>query len=122
MLPNATATCEQTVSIASNNGSATLTVADKDTDTNLTHTNGTDTIATAAGAVAQGTSSWNISVADTSVTNAAMVASTGTPIEIFSGAISGADKTFNITYNFGTAANQAAGTYSDMITYTVSAL
>jgi len=124
MLPNATTTCAHTVTIASNTGSAKLEVASKEGDSNLTK-DASNYIESAAGEVAAGTSKWNITATggtvSSAVTNAVVPGATDTALLLHSGAFTG-DKVVDITYNFGTSASQVAGVYSDILTYTVTAL
>ena len=102
-----------------------LIVADKDNNTALQGGTGItgESIPAVAGTLTAGTAGWNISSvvsADTTqnVTNAAMVA-TGSAIDLYEGG-SAEEQDISMTYNFATAANQKAGVYSDIITYTVA--
>ena len=124
MLPGQTATCTAKIGYATNNAAGmTLTLKDADTDTNLVHADdSTATIATGADAVAAGTEKWNVSGG--LLSNAAMVASTGTALTVASenGPVdkSASANMITMTYNFSTAANTKSGVYSDIVTYTAT--
>ena len=116
LMPNAKGSESHKVSIGTNAKSGmTLTVIDKDDDTNLV---GDQTapvnIPATSGALTAGTAGWNISgslLSNAAITTAAQNVYVGSAAE---------EKDIDMTYNFATNADQAAGTYSDVITYSVS--
>ncbi|MBQ2638791.1 hypothetical protein IJF91_01870 [Candidatus Saccharibacteria bacterium] len=135
-MPNSHGSVNGIVTIGTNSSNGMiLTVADKDANTYLLGNDAASThIDTGTGAVADGVSKWNISAVSASttvttegseytplasVTNAAMVASTDSPITIYTGT-KAEEADVTMSYNFGTAANQPAGVYTDTITYSVS--
>ena len=94
----------------------TLTVADEDNDTNLVGDQTTPVnIPATAGALTAGTAGWNISgglLSNAAITTAAQ------NVRVTAAA---GEEDVNMTYNFATDVDQAQGTYSDVITYTVTA-
>ena len=120
MMPNATDSCANIVSIGTNDRNGmTLTVKDSDSNTNLVGNQATPVnIAAVAGTLTAGTAGWNISGG--LLTNAAITAADQ---NVYVGdTTSGAEeRDVNMTYNFATDVDQAQGTYSDTITYTVTA-
>ncbi|MDO5481391.1 MAG: hypothetical protein Q4F60_03555, partial [Candidatus Saccharibacteria bacterium] len=120
-----------TITVYTNNTSGyNLNVRDADTTTDLTQvvTSGTaDIIPTGSGAIAAGTAKWNF---DTTVaaggttealTAAAMPASnaTATPIDTF-GSQTNNGRVTVVDYNVSTKSDQAAGVYTNTITYTAT--
>jgi len=102
----------------------TLTVADKGTDdsNNLTlhSADTTDTIAAVDGALTAGMTGggWNISgglLSNKAITTA------GQNVYVGTSTTGAEEKDIEMTYNFATDKDQAAGTYANVITYTVSA-
>ena len=117
MMPNATGTCANIISIGTNDRDGmTLTVKDADSEVRLVGDQTTPSyIAAVDGALTAGTNGWNISGG--LLSNKAI---TTTDQKVYEG--SAAEETdVNMTYNFATDTNQAQGTYSDTITYTVTA-
>lgn len=111
-----------------------LVVADKDADTGLKHTvnNSLAIPAIAArGTLASGTAAWGLQVnaaySGTTISNTQwdpIPANTGTALVVRnSGALTTAvtDEESVVKYGVATAAGQPAGTYQDVITYTVTA-
>jgi len=95
-----------------------ITVIDKDETTALVNgDNAKATIPAVDGKLTAGTAGWNITGGD--LTNKAVPASTGTALTVYKGTTN-EEKTVSMNYNFATASNQQAGTYTDVITYTVS--
>ena len=95
-----------------------LVVNDKDTDTNLVGANSIGNIPTSA-TVAAGTSAWGISGGALSSTTAMVASDADSPLTVYTGnQAEEIDQT--MTYSFSTAPDQAAGVYTDVITYTVS--
>ncbi len=115
-LPNTTASCQQIISIGTNSANGmTLTVADKDANTDLTNTAANDKIVAANGDIAAGDGKWNISgglLSKKAITNSAQNVYVGTTAE---------EKDVSMTYNFATRANQKSGVYTDKIVYSVNA-
>ncbi|MBQ2638794.1 hypothetical protein IJF91_01890 [Candidatus Saccharibacteria bacterium] len=117
VLPNSTATCTHVVSIGANTP-ATLTVvnATSETNTSLVGPTGSDPIPAQDGsAVVAGTAGWNITGGD--LTNAG-ISTTAQTVDNLEAA---GEMDVSMTYNFATNVDQMAGTYSDVITYTVTA-
>ena len=125
MLPGQTATCTAKIGYATNNATGmTLTLKDANEDTNLVHADdSTATIATGAGAVAEGTEKWNVSGGLLS-SPTAMVASNATALTVASenGPVdkSATNDMITMTYHFSTANSTKSGVYSDIVTYTAA--
>ena len=117
--PNDAGTATGIVTIGTNSASGMkLVVNDKDTDTNLVGAGGIGNIPTSA-TVAAGTSAWGISGGALSSTTAMVASDAASPLTVYTGnQAEEIDQT--MTYSFSTAPNQAAGVYTDVITYTVS--
>lgn len=112
---------EQTVGVTNNTGaSATLTVTDKDDDTNLvSDTNDTNKIPTAddGASLTAGTSGWGFKgglVAEYT----AMPAKSGKALTVYKG--SDTQKDISVKIKVSTSTTQAAGTYTDTISYTLT--
>ncbi|MDO4967504.1 MAG: hypothetical protein Q4E70_01930 [Candidatus Saccharibacteria bacterium] len=120
MMPNATASCANIISIGTNDRNGmTLTVKDADAELRLVGNQATPSyIAATDGTLIAGTNGWNISGG--LLSNKAI---TATEQNVYVGdTTSGAEeRDVNMTYNFATDVDQAQGTYSDVITYTVTA-
>lgn len=107
----------KTIYTLNNSGSpATLTLADKDTETALVDAKTTKKIETGTG-VAAGTSAWGVKLP--SVSNYSKMPATGEPALTVGTNASGdeSSKSFMVTYGVSTSATQAAGTYTDTVTY-----
>ena len=117
-LPNSEQHCAHTVSIGAN-VPATLTVANGEDEENTDLVNTADSSAVIPAqdgtAVVHGTAGWNITGG--SLANKAITTSAQT---VDSLAAAG-EKDVNMTYNFATNPDQKAGTYQDVITYTITA-
>lgn len=107
----------QTVGVTNNTGaSATLTVKDKDDDTNLV--SGTNTISTAdAASLTAGTSGWGFK-GGLVTEYKAMPANKEAGLAVYQGADTQKDTSVNVKVS--TSTTQAAGTYSDTIIYTLT--
>lgn len=112
-------------SIINNSGEANLTLTDKDGDTGLNM--GTDankkTIATADGAPTAAKASWAVAVGkktDQNLAFKAVPANNGTPINVLTNQLGATD--FYVTYAASAAADTAPGTYTDTLTYTLTAI
>ena len=105
----------KTIYTLNNSGSpAKLTLADKDTETALV--DGTKRIETGTG-VAAGTSAWGVKLP--SASNYSKMPATGETALTVGTNASGdeSSKSFMVTYGVSTSATQAAGTYTDTVTY-----
>ena len=105
----------KTIYTLNNSGSsAKLTLADKDTDTALV--DGTKRIETGTG-VDAGTSAWGVKLP--SASNYSKMPATGKTALAVGTNDSGdeSSKSFVVTYGVSTSATQAAGTYTDTVTY-----
>ena len=106
-----------TVKITSNNPTGwSLTLADKDNDTNLKKADGSASIPTAASQPTAGTASWAAKVGQDWK---AIPKASETPITIDSMSTTGG-KDASVSFGVATAADTAAGTYSDVVTYTLT--
>ncbi|MDO4759403.1 MAG: hypothetical protein Q4A30_01280 [Candidatus Saccharibacteria bacterium] len=126
---------KSTAKVSTNHAAGyTLTVIDKDTNTALVNeSNPSATIPAIAveGALSSGTAAWGLQVDSaypgTTISTAQwspIPASTSTALVVRnSGALATAvsDEASVVKYGVSTAAGQASGTYSDIITYTVTA-
>lgn len=142
LLPNATVTgsasngFRSTITVYTNNASGfNLTLIDKDSNTDLTHTDGSSYIpATSSTSLEGGTAAWGYKVfsqhGDEEGTGAtetgntdwtAVQPSTGTAATISSlnTKTDGGDQTI-VDYGVATAGDQATGVYSDIIVYTAT--
>lgn len=106
---------EKTIYTLNNSGSpATLTLADNDTVTALV--DGTKKIETGTG-VAAGTSAWGVKLPSKS-DYSMMPAKGETGLTVGTNASgSESSKSFTVIYGVSTSATQAAGTYTDTVTY-----
>lgn len=116
LMPNATGSQSGTVTIGTNSKAGmNLTVVDKDSEVRLTGDQTSPSYIPATdNALTAGTAGWNISgglLTNKAITTTAQTVYTGTGAE---------ERDVAMTYNFATDADQAAGTYSDVITYTVA--
>lgn len=109
---------EQTVGVTNNTGaSATLTVTDKDENTNLvSDANGTIPTAGAASLTA-GTSGWGFKGGQVAEYTA-MPANSGKALTVYTG--SDTQKDTSVKIKVSTSTTQAAGTYKDTISYTLT--
>lgn len=105
----------KTIYTLNNSGStATLTLADKDAETALV--DGTKRIETGTG-VAAGTSAWGVKLPSAS-DYSKMPATGETALTVGTNASGDeSSKSFMVTYGVSTSATQAAGTYTDTVTY-----
>lgn len=110
------------IKVSTNSGAGyVLTLADKDTNTNLATASAY--IATAAGLPTAGTASWAVSI-DSGTNWLAMPASNGTPITVKNYTATHdvvVEDQSTVRYGVATANDQAAGTYTDTVTYTATA-
>ena len=118
-LPHTTGTCTHTVTIGANTP-ATLTLKDADTTTDLTGPTGSAAIPARGGNLTAGTAGWNISGGNLSANTAIVASDADSPLTVSTLSAAGVADV-EMTYNFATADNQMAGTYSDVITYTIAA-
>lgn len=123
--PNQTKNATSTVSYATNKATGmTLTVKDQDTDTNMTvtgHTGtvaGTDVIAAGTQGAVAGQGQWSIK-GDLLATDTAMVKSNETALKVAESSAP-INTDVNVTYNISTGASQLPGTYEDTIVYTAA--
>ena len=111
---------EQTVGVTNNTGaSATLTVKDSDENTNLvSESDANDKIPTAgATSLTAGTSGWGFKGGQVEEYTA-MPANDGEALTVYQG--SDAQKDTSVRIKVSTSTTQAAGTYSDTISYTLT--
>lgn len=119
-------TLSTTAKVSTNaQGGYKLTLADKDTDTNLVHTTLTNfKIGTSTATPAAGTASWAVKGGNISSWTA-MPASNGTALTLKSAtALTSAvitDEETTVTYGVGLDSSLASGTYTDTVTFTATA-
>ena len=123
--PNQTKNATSTVSYATNKATGmTLTVKDQDTDTSMTvtgHTGtvaGTDVIAAGTQGAVAGQGQWSIK-GGLLTTDTAMVKSNETALKVAESSAP-INTDVNVTYNISTGASQLPGTYEDTIVYTAA--
>ena len=107
-----------TVNVSNNTGTAArVTLQDADSDTNLGGSGeATGSNIPAVASPAKGTSGWGVKVGEGAYR--AMPANGGTAIEV--GSADGGVDSFTVTYGVGTSADQASGSYTDDVIYTVT--
>ena len=108
---------EKTIYTLNNSGSpAKLTLADKDDETALVDAKATNKIESGTG-VAAGTSAWGVKLPSKS--DYSKMPATGETALTVGTNVSGneSSKSFTVTYGVSTSATQAAGTYTDTVTY-----
>ena len=116
---NDATTCGEKVAAGTNSPNGfKIELADQDANLNLVGANTSATIGAVSGALSAGTAGWNISGGSLTA-NTPIVANTATPLLVHTQSTAGV-REVNMTYNFATAADQAADTYSDIIVYTAS--
>ena len=116
---NDTADCTAKVAAGTNSPRGfKIELNDKDANLNLVGANTSATIGAVGGALTAGTAGWNISGGSLTA-NTAIVASDATPLLVHTQATAGV-REVDMTYNFATAADQAADTYSDIVVYTAT--
>ena len=123
--PNQTKNATSTVSYATNKATGmTLTVKDQDTDTNMTATGhtgtvaGTDVIAAGTQGAVAGQGQWSIK-GGLLTTDTAMVKSNETALKVAESSAP-INTDVAVTYNISTGASQLPGTYEDTIVYTAA--
>ena len=123
--PSQTKSATSTVSYATNKATGmTLTVKDQDTDTNMTVTGrtgtvaGTDVIAAGTQGATAGQGQWSIK-GGLLATDIAMVKSNETALKVAESSAP-INTDVNVTYNISTGTSQLPGTYEDTIVYTAA--
>lgn len=112
-----TATCAGVVAAGTNVARGfKIEVTDADSTLELTSSTTTDTIAAVSGTLTGGMTGGGWNITGGSLTSAAITTGQQT---VHTQATAGV-REVNMTYNFATAADQAAATYSDTITYTAT--
>lgn len=128
IMPNNVATCSNVITAAANHGGAVLSVKTAGTGANatdLTLEGGGDSLTASDTAVSAGSGTWNISATTSGAgtLNSAFSTQKGiTTSDVAVYTTAAAEETeVTMTYHFGTKANQKVGTYSNVLTYTVTA-
>lgn len=129
IMPNSVATCENVVTAAANHAGAVLSVKTAGTGANATDlalAGGGDSLTASDAAVSAGSGTWNISAARTSGTGTIATAFSGqkgitTSDQPVYTTTAAEEANITMTYHFGTKPDQTVGTYSNVLTYTVTA-